>query len=168
MSCKAIVVHLDQGERCTERTRISIAMAARFRSRLIGVSATGAPDVLIALNAAVPDRVQPIARSAATLKLLCVAEHVALRSVTEEAAHDDSGRFEAVRLWLATHGVRAELRQSSSAGSVGDRLLGIAAGDGIDLLIAGAYGHSRLREWALGGVTRHLLRHATVPTPLSH
>jgi len=34
--------------------------------------------------------------------------------------------------------------------------------------VCGGYGHSRLREWMLGGVTRHLLEHMTVPVLFSH
>jgi nucleotide-binding universal stress UspA family protein len=39
---------------------------------------------------------------------------------------------------------------------------------GADLLVMGAYGHSRLREFILGGVTRSLLREMTIPVLLSH
>jgi nucleotide-binding universal stress UspA family protein len=39
---------------------------------------------------------------------------------------------------------------------------------GADLLVMGAYGHSRMRELVFGGVTRHIVRHMTVPTLLSH
>ena len=40
--------------------------------------------------------------------------------------------------------------------------------DRADLLVIGAYGHSRVRELVLGGVTRHLLRHMTIPVLMSH
>jgi nucleotide-binding universal stress UspA family protein len=52
--------------------------------------------------------------------------------------------------------------------SVSDVILADIAENGIDLLVMGAYGHSRLREWVLGGVTRDLLAHMTVPVFLSH
>ena len=39
---------------------------------------------------------------------------------------------------------------------------------GADLIVMGAYGRSRLRELVLGGATRHLLRHMTVPVLMSH
>ena len=39
---------------------------------------------------------------------------------------------------------------------------------GYDLLVMGGYGHSRVREVVLGGVTRHMLEHMTVPVLLSH
>jgi nucleotide-binding universal stress UspA family protein len=52
--------------------------------------------------------------------------------------------------------------------SVGDVLLSYAADIGADLIVMGAYGHSRLRETVLGGATRHLLRHMTMPVLISH
>ena len=51
---------------------------------------------------------------------------------------------------------------------VGDALLSRAADDNIDLIIMGAYGHSRMREIVLGGATRHLLKFMTVPILMSH
>jgi nucleotide-binding universal stress UspA family protein len=51
---------------------------------------------------------------------------------------------------------------------VGDLLLSHATDLGADMIVMGAYGHSRLRETVLGGVTRHLLHHMTVPVLMSH
>jgi nucleotide-binding universal stress UspA family protein len=47
-------------------------------------------------------------------------------------------------------------------------ILSIAADEGLDMLVMGAYGHSRLQEGILGGVTREMLRTMTVPTLMSH
>jgi nucleotide-binding universal stress UspA family protein len=70
---------------------------------------------------------------------------------------------------LARHGVRVEVKQAQSGGlGIGDVILSMAADEGADLLVMGGYGHSRLREMILGGVTRHLLEHMTVPILLSH
>lgn len=44
----------------------------------------------------------------------------------------------------------------------------VAADIAIDLLVMGAYGRSRFREIILGGVTRHMLQHMTVPVLMSH
>ena len=49
-----------------------------------------------------------------------------------------------------------------------DALLNCASDRDADLIVVGAYGHSRLREFALGGVTRGLLHHMTVPVLMSH
>ena len=76
----------------------------------------------------------------------------------------------ATATWLAGHGVAAERRTETGAIEVGlgDELLSRAADLGADLIVMGGYGHGRAREWALGGVTRHLLDHMTVPTLMSH
>jgi nucleotide-binding universal stress UspA family protein len=76
--------------------------------------------------------------------------------------------------YLAHHGVQATLRQHAVAGSrfsrdvVGAALLTVAAAGRFDLLVMGAYAHSRLRETLLGGVTRTVLAHATLPVLLEH
>ena len=49
-----------------------------------------------------------------------------------------------------------------------DMLLNRIAGESIDLLVMGAYGHARAREIRLGGVTRDQYRHMTVPVLVSH
>lgn len=70
---------------------------------------------------------------------------------------------------LARHGVEVVVRQASSdTVPDADLLLNTVAEIGCDLIVAGAYGHSRLREMVLGGVTRSLLRHMTVPVLFSH
>jgi nucleotide-binding universal stress UspA family protein len=70
---------------------------------------------------------------------------------------------------LAHHGVRVEVKQTQSGGlGIGDVILSQASDEGADLLVMGGYGHSRLREMILGGVTRHLLEHMTIPVFLSH
>lgn len=70
---------------------------------------------------------------------------------------------------LARHGVRAEVEVVSSGGlGVGDVVLSAASDRSTDLIVMGGYGHSRLREFVLGGVTEHMLAHMTVPVLLSH
>jgi len=72
-------------------------------------------------------------------------------------------------LHLARHGVNAEAHSvSASDVDVGDLILSRAADFGADLIVMGAYGHRRLRELALGGATRHILNHMTVPVFMSH
>lgn len=70
---------------------------------------------------------------------------------------------------LARHGVKAEARHTITSDlEVGDALLSAAADFGSDLLVMGAYGHSRVRELVLGGATRHILQHMTIPVLMSH
>ncbi len=70
--------------------------------------------------------------------------------------------------WLHRHGVTAETIASPSVGDDASRLDAIAEEQGADLIVAGAYGHSRLREWVLGGVTRDLLLHESRCALVSH
>lgn len=70
---------------------------------------------------------------------------------------------------LARHGIMAAtLAEVESPGAAGRKLLRIADSDNSDLIVAGAYGHSRLREWVLGGVTRDLLADGGRYVWLSH
>ncbi len=103
------------------------------------------------------------------LPLLKQTSHVAVVEIA--AAHDVAAartRLESVAGWLERHGVRAEVLAVPSTGDDATRLNVIAAEQGADVFVAGAYGHSRLREWALGGVTRELLIRADRCSLVSH
>lgn len=70
---------------------------------------------------------------------------------------------------LEHHGVAARSEEVVRGGlSVSDLLLSRAADLGADMIVAGAYHHSPLREALIGGVSRDLLRHMTVPVLMSH
>jgi nucleotide-binding universal stress UspA family protein len=70
---------------------------------------------------------------------------------------------------LARHGVKCEATQAVQPHSnVGRTLLMQAKDYGADLLVMGCYGHSRLREFVLGGASEYVLRHMTVPVLMSH
>ena len=70
---------------------------------------------------------------------------------------------------LRRHEVKAEVRQVTSGGAgMADVLLGQARDEAADLLVMGGYGHSRLREMLVGGTTRHILEHMTVPVLFAH
>ena len=70
---------------------------------------------------------------------------------------------------LARHGVRCEAATTTASDiRVGDVLISGLTDDGSDLLVMGAYGHSRLAEFVFGGATRHILEHMTVPVLMSH
>jgi len=74
-----------------------------------------------------------------------------------------------IALHLARHGVKAQIERTVSAGlPVGEVLLSRLADLGADLLVMGAYGHSRAREVLFGGATRSVLRSMTVPVLMSH
>jgi nucleotide-binding universal stress UspA family protein len=70
---------------------------------------------------------------------------------------------------LARHGVNVTSQHSvAPETSVADEILNRVSDESIDLLVMGAYGHSRFRELVFGGVTRGITRHMTVPTLFSH
>jgi nucleotide-binding universal stress UspA family protein len=70
--------------------------------------------------------------------------------------------------YLSLHDVRPDIVTFKSvSGSVGAGLLAAAADFGCDLLSMGAYSHSRLRQLILGGVTRYVLEHATLPVMMN-
>ncbi len=74
-----------------------------------------------------------------------------------------------IALVLARHGVKVSVAQQQSEDvDVGNQILSRAADMQSDLIVMGAYGHSRLRELVLGGVTRTLLDTMTVPVLMSH
>jgi nucleotide-binding universal stress UspA family protein len=70
---------------------------------------------------------------------------------------------------LARHGVRASVKRIAKGDlAIEDVLLSYAADSGADFMVMGGYGHSRLREFILGGVTRGILASMTLPVLMSH
>jgi len=70
---------------------------------------------------------------------------------------------------LARHGLKVEVKRITSPDiDVTSTILSYAADSSADMIVMGGYGHSRLREFILGGVTRGLLETMTVPTLMSH
>lgn len=104
---------------------------------------------------------------ALSMGLLTIADQVHILSADtgKTRSGDAAGLAEA----LGWHGVRAAARPvQPQSESVGAALLRTAGEVGADLLVMGGYGHSRLREMILGGVTRHVLNHATLPVLMAH
>ncbi len=104
------------------------------------------------------------------LPLLQRAETVLLLAICDRGSEDISERgAKAVATWLATHGVAATVEAHPlREATVRDELVAAAERSGADLIVAGCYGHSRISEWAFGGVTRDLLRHAPLCCLFSH
>jgi nucleotide-binding universal stress UspA family protein len=141
----------------------------------VGVSATLGQRVLVAWDGgreatrAVNDAL-PILEKARSVSVLSVNPHISSDGRRDPGAD--------ISLHLARHAVNVEaartITQETSIGhfildtSVSDVILAEIADNSIDLLVMGAYGHSRLREWVLGGITRNLLAHMTVPVLMSH
>jgi nucleotide-binding universal stress UspA family protein len=98
------------------------------------------------------------------------------KSVTVVAAESHSNQHDAtslsletLRRHLARHGVTARMRSvPTGAKSIGESILAETRSDNVDLIVSGAYGHSRLRELIFGGVTRSLLEASDIPLLMSH
>ena len=92
------------------------------------------------------------------LPILAAAKTVTVAEVAESATKraDALAHVDDVARWLREHGVVANTIVPDSHGRAVEQLDEIAGRVGAGLVVAGAYGHSRLREWVLGGVTRHL------------
>ena len=70
---------------------------------------------------------------------------------------------------LSRHGINVEIDYSRTGlPEVGDEILSRVCDNDSDLLVMGAYGHSRLRELVFGGASRHILKHMTVPVLMSN
>jgi nucleotide-binding universal stress UspA family protein len=70
---------------------------------------------------------------------------------------------------LARHGLKVDVHQLVEEGvDVANTLLSYAADNAIDFIVMGGYGHSRLREFVIGGTTRGILQTMTVPTLMAH
>jgi len=93
---------------------------------------------------------------------------VVVEIVAQEDMDDARTRLSDIVKWLGRHRVAAEFLVSPSSGSDATRLDALAQEHGAGLLVAGAYGHNRLREWVLGGVTRDLLLRPDRCTLISH
>jgi len=105
------------------------------------------------------------------LPLLVSARDVSVVSIVEPRAMatDGSRTYGELRAYLAAHGVDARFKRLDAANiPAAERLLSEAANAGADLIVMGGYGHARLREWVLGGVTRRMLESMTVPVLMSH
>jgi nucleotide-binding universal stress UspA family protein len=103
----------------------------------------------------------PLLRAAEAVQILEIKE----RGDNRPALASDTS----IAASLARHGIKPSVRSSVAREiGVGDEILSRLADMGADLLVMGAYGHSRMREMVFGGATRHIFRHMTVPTLFSH
>ena len=102
----------------------------------------------------------PFLRKAKQVEIVMVANG---RSKSDEMPGADLGQH------LARHGLQVEVKRIPSPDiDVASTILSYAADSSADMIVMGGYGHSRLREFILGGVTRGLLESMTVPALMSH
>jgi len=104
------------------------------------------------------------------LPLLGKSTEVTIVEIVEDEADRAAAlsRVEDVAAWLSRHGVRASQQVPAQSGDAATQLQRLASELGAGVVIAGAYGHSRLSEWILGGVTRRLVNPSNRCSLLSH
>jgi nucleotide-binding universal stress UspA family protein len=102
----------------------------------------------------------PLLHKAGTVEIVIVGDKP---SRSDEIPGADLGAH------LARHGLKVEVKRLTAVDiDVASMLLSYAADSDADMMVMGGYGHSRLREFVLGGVTRALLESMTVPVLMSH
>lgn len=103
------------------------------------------------------------------LPILELAKQVRIVTVVNEKALDTRRSGEELARNLARHGLDVVLDKVDARGSpIGEVLESYTSSQGADLLVMGAYGHSKWREFVLGGATRSLLSKPPLPILLSH
>lgn len=169
-SADLLIVEADHSESMRGGSTIDISDLVMRSGRPVLIVPAGM-DELPAQNVIVAWKNAREARRAVTdaLPFLKAASRVLVVEIA------DADRFAKAResladvvAWLKRHGVEAESMAAPETGDHALQLAAIATNEATDLIVAGAYGHSRLQEWALGGVTYDLLLRSRIPTVLSH
>ena len=107
----------------------------------------------------------------AALPLLAEADKVVVLSVDSKKtkAGDGHDHDADVAQWLSRHGVKVTVQHDVAGNSdIGSVILSRAADHDADLIVMGVYGHSRVREMVMGGVSRTLLDNMTAPLLIAH
>ncbi|MES2017659.1 MAG: universal stress protein [Pseudomonadota bacterium] len=122
--------------------------------------------VLVAWNGS-PNAVRAIVSALALLQRARRVELLVLNADSDGGPHGEVPGAD-MGLYLARHGVQVDVCAADSDTSVGEALLGHAADAGVDLIVMGAYGHSRFRDILLGGATRSVLAASPLPLWMAH
>jgi nucleotide-binding universal stress UspA family protein len=124
----------------------------------------GIPETMVIAWKAAPEAARAVS---AAMPFLSRSKQILVVTVAEEEglSDEEGARLAASLRW---HGLNARTRhlQPDRLGAA-ETLLTAAAAEGA-LVVMGAYGHSRMREWIFGGFTRHVLRGAEVPVLMMH
>ena len=113
------------------------------------------------------DRPEAVRAIVAAAPFLAKAKLVRVVSVAE--TDQDESSLTEVTAYLSRAGVAAQATLvPQSSREVGELLVAEAGKYKAAMLVMGAYGHSRLREWAFGGATNYVLRNATMPVMMMH
>jgi nucleotide-binding universal stress UspA family protein len=137
-----------------------VAIAADERrsnaARRIAVAWKDSPEAARSISAAMP--------------YLARAQSVVILSALEESRHREEAERSAQRLdrQLQWHGIQTEVRLVEPTRGITPALMDAALKADCDLVVSGAYGHSRMQEFVLGGFTREVLTKAPLPILLFH
>jgi nucleotide-binding universal stress UspA family protein len=104
----------------------------------------------------------PLLEFAKSIEVVTVSNGKGNGSGAKQAGAEDVAQH------LMRHGLKAEIKPIVADSDIATTLLSHAADTGADVMVMGGYGHSRLREFILGGVTRGILASMTVPVLMSH
>ena len=130
-----------------------------------GANAFRADKVVIAWNGSS----QSARAVRAALPLLAMAKSVLVAIVDEGAPPSDRIQGADIGTYLARHDLDVTVRTIANAHEgAGQAILNLAADEDATWMVMGAYGHSRIRQFLLGGVTRHVLASATLPVLMAH
>lgn len=135
---------------------VPCAKAAREFGRNVLVAWDGSREAAVALRDALP--------------LLSKAASVALVRLCDDKVPKDDGDLliPQTLAWLRRHGIEANLERHAAARGFADALLSHAAHKDAGLIVMGGYGHTRIRELVLGGVTREMFERMDVPVFMAH
>ena len=113
---------------------------------------------------------RPAARAVAdALPILLLAKTVRVVTITEEKTIDTKRSGTELAKHLACHGIEVVLEEEKAAGRpIGQALEDYATARELDVLVMGAYGHSRMRDFILGGATKTIVANPPLPVLLSH
>jgi nucleotide-binding universal stress UspA family protein len=148
-----------------------------FESYVVGAS--GKPALVVPHTGHLPDQLATVAVAwketresaravAAALPFLQRAGRVVVLAWDDDEAAARPG-LARIAQYLRLHGVNAEgVYQGTEIPELGELMLSRCADIGADLLVMGCYGHSRAREWVLGGASRTILGSMTLPVLMAH
>jgi nucleotide-binding universal stress UspA family protein len=165
-SADLLVIGRPRGDQGVAITTIERALLGSGRPLLIPPTTPLAafPETVVIAWKAAPEAARAVT---AAMPLLHTAKQILIVTVAEERgiSDDESARLMTTLNW---HGFSASTRhlRPGQAGAAGALLA--AAGELGALVVMGAYGHSRVREWIFGGFTEHVLRSAEVPVLMMH
>src|SRR5262249_17762401 len=102
------------------------------------------------------------------MPFLSRADALTVISINGDKAPTEASQDRLIK-YLASLGLPAKaISLDANHAAIQPTILSIAADESLDLLVMGGYGHSRLQETVLGGVTREMFRSMTLPTLMSH